>query len=105
MADQRITGKAMEDDAKAMGLEPPPNPVVPQESVFKVWPENAEVVSMFLVLQRAWGQGPRGWFLDYYGVTAARIFKMHKIKLTLDFIADLTIMENAFLSAFYEGGA
>jgi hypothetical protein len=68
--------------------------------LFKVWPENAEAVSMFCRLQTQWRTGPRGPIgLDYGAVEW--LFSLCKVTQPLALLEDLQTMEGAYLTELY----
>jgi len=75
----------------------------PEEAprVFKVWPENAEAVSMFWRLQTQWRWRPDGRRagLDYGAVQW--LFSLCGVTQPLALLEDLQAMEGAYLTELY----
>lgn len=69
--------------------------------VFKVWPENAEAVSMFWRLQTQWRWRPDGRRagLDYGAVQW--LFSLCGVTQPLALLEDLQTMEGAYLAEIY----
>ena len=90
------------DDASVLG-----NIIVDDVSAdedFEVWPENWEVVQMFLRCQTQWRTAGMGGVigLDYGAV--AWLFRLHRVKDQRALLEDLQIMEAAVLAAFAKQG-
>jgi hypothetical protein len=68
--------------------------------LFKVWPENAEAVTMFWRLQTQWRTGPRGPIGLDYGA-AQWLFSLCGVTQPLALLEDIQTMEGAYLTELY----
>jgi hypothetical protein len=83
------SGGNLLDDAAAFGVDLPAAPV---EEDFHVWPENHDVVLLFLRCQTQWRSGGTGVIGLDYGV-ALSLASLSKMADPLEVIDDLQIME------------
>lgn len=89
----------MLNDAKAMGLPPPPEEFKPkpENTHYEVWPENWPTVELFLRCQTQWRTGINGIIgLDYGAVL--EVGRLYNYQDMPDVLASVQIMEHAILS-------
>lgn len=87
-------------EAEALGVILPAD--VRRPKVFKVWPENWGAVCLFLEMLTQWRMGPRGPVGLDYGV-ARWLFELNEVRDPRAMLADLRLMESAYMAELYGG--
>lgn len=90
--DAAVLGVTIVDDASA-------------DEDFEVWPENWEVVQMFLRCQTQWRTTGMGGVIGFDYGAVAWLFRLHGVKDQRALLEDLQIMEAAVLAAFAKQGS
>lgn len=99
---QKKSREKMEEDARVLGVILVGGPEEKEEDVFKVWPENWDVLVWWNRVATQWRVGMAGPVGGDYG-SWFELFRLYGVENQRELFEDLQLMEGVVLSKLAEG--